>query len=71
MVRATLYATAYGPNSNQMGNNRWFHDAYYLTYDGTTWSEPVNLSGTNGVAEQHRPGVRWAGAAALSVVRSR
>jgi len=45
-----LYATAYGPNSNQMGYNRWFHDAYYLTYDGTTWSEPVNLSYTGGVA---------------------
>ena len=48
---ATLYATAYGPNSNQMGYNRWFHDAYYLTYDGTTWSEPANLSGTSGVAD--------------------
>jgi len=45
-----LYATAYGPNSNQMGYNRWFHDAYYLAYDGTAWSEPVNLSNTDGVA---------------------
>jgi hypothetical protein len=45
-----LHAAGYGPNSNQMGNNRWFHDAYYLTYDGTVWSEPVNLSYTDGVA---------------------
>jgi hypothetical protein len=45
-----LVAAAYGPNSAQYGYNRWFHDAYYLTYDGTAWSEPINLSGTDGVA---------------------
>ena len=47
-----LYAAGYGPNSNQSGLNYWFDDAYYLTSegDGATWSEPVNLSYTRGVA---------------------
>lgn len=47
-----LHAAAYGPNSNQSGYNQWFHDAYYLTSadGGTNWSEPVNLSYTDGVA---------------------
>lgn len=45
-----IHAAAYGPNSNQEGYNVWFHDAYYLTYDGTTWSPAANLSYTDGVA---------------------
>ena len=45
-----LHAAGYGPNSNQSGYNHWFDDAYYLTYDGASWSEPVNLSYTDGVA---------------------
>jgi hypothetical protein len=45
-----LHAAAYGENSNQTGYNRWFHDAYYLTYDGVQWSAPLNLSFTDGVA---------------------
>ncbi|MBN1136161.1 MAG: hypothetical protein JXM73_06230 [Anaerolineae bacterium] len=45
-----LHAAGYGPNSNQAGYNYWFDDAYYLTYDGAAWSEPVNLSYTDGIA---------------------
>jgi hypothetical protein len=47
-----LHAAAAGPNSNQTGLNQWFNDAYYLASEdgGATWSEPVNLSGTDGIA---------------------
>jgi len=45
-----LHVAAFGENSNQTGYNRWFQDAYYLTYDGVQWSEPLNLSFTDGVA---------------------
>jgi len=48
--QGTLHAAAAGPNSNQFGSNHWFHDAYYLFHDGATWSEPANLSGTDGIA---------------------
>lgn len=47
-----LHAAAFGPNSNQTGYNAYFYDAYYLTYDGQTWSEPLNLSSTAGVADE-------------------
>ena len=46
-----FHAAAYGQNSLQAGLNIWFHDAYYLTYDGSTWTPPVNLSYTDGVAD--------------------
>jgi len=45
-----LYAAAYGPNSSQNGTNRYFNDAYYLTFDGENWSAPLNLSYTDGVS---------------------
>lgn len=45
-----LHAAAFGENSSQWGYNRYFYDAYYLTYDGMNWSEPLNLSFTEGVA---------------------
>jgi hypothetical protein len=44
-----LHAAAYGENSSQFGYDPWFHDGYYLTYDGTEWTVPVNLSSTDGV----------------------
>ena len=44
-----LHAAAYGENSSQVGWDQWFYDAYYLSYDGTHWSEPLNLSFTDGV----------------------
>ncbi len=45
-----IHAAAYAANSSQAGMDRWFYDGYYLTFDGTTWSVPVNLSSTMGVA---------------------
>ncbi len=45
-----LHAAAYGKNSSQQGYDKWFYDAYYLVYDGASWSEPENLSGEAGVA---------------------
>jgi hypothetical protein len=47
----TLHAAAYGENSAQWGYNAYFWDAYYLTYDGLNWSVPINLSSTDGVAD--------------------
>jgi hypothetical protein len=46
----TLHAAAFGENSSQPGWDSWFLDAYYLAYDGATWSSPLNMSGTSGVA---------------------
>lgn len=46
----TLHAAAFGENSINWGYNGWFQDAYYLTHDGTSWSVPLNLSFTDGVA---------------------
>jgi hypothetical protein len=42
----TWHVAAYGPNNLET----WFYDAYYTSYNGTEWSEPVNLSLTDGVA---------------------
>ena len=47
-----LHAAAFGPNSNQTGYNAYFHDAYYLTFNGLTWSDPLNLSSTTSVADE-------------------
>jgi len=44
-----FHAAAYGQNSSQDGWDRWFLDAYYLTFDGSNWSVPINLSDTDGV----------------------
>ncbi len=46
-----MHAAAYGENSSQLGWDPYFHDAYYLTYDGNAWSQPLNLSYTDGVAD--------------------
>lgn len=46
-----LHAAAFGENSSQIGFDPYFSDAYYLTYDGLSWSEPINLSFTDGVAD--------------------
>jgi hypothetical protein len=43
-----LHAGAYGPNSYP--NEPWFYDAYYLYHDGSGWTEPLNLSGSQGIA---------------------
>lgn len=45
-----FHAAAFAKNSSQIGWDTWFNDAYYLTYDGTGWTTPVNLSSTDGVA---------------------
>ena len=45
-----IHAGAFAKNSSQIGYDRWFRDAYYLTFDGTVWTAPVNLSATFGVA---------------------
>lgn len=45
-----LHAASLGANSNQSGYNKWFDDAYYLVYDGTTWTTPLNISSWDGVA---------------------
>jgi hypothetical protein len=44
-----LHAAAYGENSSQLGYDSWFYDGYYLTYNGTDWTTPLNLSSTDGV----------------------
>jgi hypothetical protein len=46
-----LHAAGYGPNSSQVGWDQYFRDAYYLTFDGTNWSVPLNLSSADGVAD--------------------
>lgn len=43
-----LHAGAYGPNSDP--NDPYFFDAYYLYHDGSGWTEPLNLSSTQGIA---------------------
>lgn len=43
-----LHVAGYGPNSSDLAP--WFYDAYYTSYDGTEWREPLNLSFTDGVA---------------------
>ena len=45
-----LHAAAFGENSSQAGWDSWFFDAYYLSYEGSSWSAPLNMSGTDGVA---------------------
>jgi hypothetical protein len=45
----TWHAAGYGPNNDDLAP--WFYDAYYVTYDGANWSEPLNLSYTDGVAQ--------------------
>ncbi len=45
-----VHAAAYGENSSQNGFDKYYDDAYYLTYDGASWSRPLNLSSTDGVA---------------------
>jgi hypothetical protein len=44
-----LHAAAYGENSSQLGFDSWFYDGYYLAYNGTDWTAPLNLSSTDGV----------------------
>ena len=46
-----FHAAAFGENSSQQGYDRYFYDAYYLTYDGSEWSTPINMSSTDGVAD--------------------
>jgi hypothetical protein len=48
--RGLFHAAAFGDNSSQQGYDRYFYDAYYLTYDGSQWSTPLNLSAGDGVA---------------------
>jgi hypothetical protein len=43
-----VHAGAYGLNSEP--NEPWFFDAYYLYHDGNSWTEPLNLSSTRGIA---------------------
>jgi len=45
-----LHAAAFGENSSIVGYDPWFYDAYYLSYDGVSWTEALNLSSTDGVA---------------------
>lgn len=45
----TWHVAGYGPNNDEAAP--WFYDAYYVTYDGANWSEPLNLSYTDGVAQ--------------------
>lgn len=44
------HAAAVGPNDNEFAP--WFYDAYYLSYDGASWTEAINLSSTDGVAHE-------------------
>ncbi len=44
-----FHAVAYGENSSQAGFDLAFQDGYYLSYDGLSWTTPVNLSSTDGV----------------------
>ena len=45
-----LHVAAFGENSSQIGYDPWFFDGYYLIYDGVTWTQGMNMSGTRGVA---------------------
>ena len=47
-----LHAAAFGENSSQVGYDSWFYDGYYLIYDGISWTQGMNLSGTRGVAHE-------------------
>ena len=41
------HAAGYGLNDNPL--EPWFYDAYYVNYDGTNWTTPLNLSLDDGV----------------------
>jgi hypothetical protein len=47
-----LHAAAFGENSSQTLIDKYYDDAYYLAFDGHAWSTPLNLSATDGVANQ-------------------
>jgi hypothetical protein len=44
----TWHVAGYGPNDNPGAPA--FYDAYYVRYEGGTWSDPINLSAANGTA---------------------
>jgi hypothetical protein len=45
-AEGTWHVASFGPDNRDL----WFRDAYYLTYDGTNWSDPYNLSFEGSVA---------------------
>jgi hypothetical protein len=45
-----LHLVGYGPNSSQTGYDQYFYDAYYIRYDGVSWTTPFNVTGTDGIA---------------------
>jgi len=45
-----LHLVGYGPNSSQTGYDQYFYDAYYIHYDGTSWTTAFNVTGTDGIA---------------------
>ncbi len=45
-----VHAAAFGENSSNLGFDPWFYDAYYLLYNGSSWTQEMNVAGTRGVA---------------------
>jgi len=46
-----FHAPVFGSNEGgRSGCDPWLDDAYYVTTDGQTWSNPVNLSGVGSIA---------------------
>lgn len=46
-----LHAAGFGENSGTQPYDQYFHDAYYSAFDGNSWSPAVNLSSTDGAAQ--------------------
>jgi len=46
-----LHAAGFGRNSGTQPLDRYFRDAYYSVFDGISWSPAVNLSSTDGAAQ--------------------
>lgn len=47
----TIHLAGFGLNSSQWMYDRYFVDAYYTRFDGQNFSEPVNISSVDGVAQ--------------------
>jgi len=56
-----LHLVGYGPNSSQTGYDQYFYDAYYVSYDGASWTTAFNVTGTDGIAHDQALAVDAAG----------
>jgi hypothetical protein len=59
--RGRLHLVGYGPNSSQTGYDQYFYDAYYIRYDGTSWTTAFNVTSTDGIAHDQALAIDAAG----------